>query len=112
MHRLVVLHVAETKLCGRIDPFGLAILVSLRFEVIKDSNDPALAYEQIDDVRANETGASGNECTLLMHSHSPSPKTGAERYQRSYVRPENEVAERSSTARMRIPVFTDAMQVA
>jgi hypothetical protein len=43
MHRLVILHVALAELGRRIDPWRLAILVRLRFEVIEDSNLPAVA---------------------------------------------------------------------
>ncbi len=66
MHRFVILHVADAELRGRVDPLRLAVLVRLRLEVIENADCPALAHQQVDDVRADEAGASGNECAFLM----------------------------------------------
>jgi hypothetical protein len=50
LHGGVVLHVSLDELCRRVNPLGLAGLVGLRLEVIKDANGPAFAEEEVDDV--------------------------------------------------------------
>ena len=68
-HGVVVLHVPLAKLGRWIDPCWLAELVGVRFKIIEDANGPAFAKEEIDDVRADETRASGDERALLVGCH-------------------------------------------
>ena len=66
VHGVVVLHVALAELGCRIDPCGFAMFVGLGLEIIEDAHRPAFAHKQIDDVRADQACAAGDERSFLM----------------------------------------------
>ncbi len=66
VHRGVVLNLTLPEVSGGIDPGGLAELVGLWLKIVEDADRPTLTEEQIDDVRADESGAAGDERALLV----------------------------------------------
>ena len=66
--------IALHKLRFRIHPGRLAKLVRVRLEVIEDAHLPALAHQQIDDVRSDQSRAAGDErafAIVAVRSHLP-----------------------------------------
>ena len=68
-HGFIVLHLALAELRRRVHPGGLALLVRVRFQVVQDADRPALADQQVCQVRSNEPGTAGKKSALLMVSH-------------------------------------------
>ncbi len=68
-HGVVVLDFALAELGGGIDPGGLAELVGVGLEIVEDADGPAFGEQEVDDVRADEACASGDEGALLVCGH-------------------------------------------
>ena len=73
--RVAIPHVALDKFRLGIYPWRLSAAVRLRLEIIHCPHRPAFRYEKIDNMRADQTRATGDECALrhtsmrlLMHS--------------------------------------------
>jgi hypothetical protein len=52
-----------------VDPSGFPIFVSLRFEIIEDTNLPAFPEKQIDEMGTNQSISSGDQSAFLMRRH-------------------------------------------
>jgi hypothetical protein len=70
-HGFLVLHVALAKLGPGVNPRRLAELVRVGLQIVEDADGPALANEQVNNVRSDEPGAAGNQRALLSCSHEP-----------------------------------------
>jgi hypothetical protein len=68
-HCFVILDVALPEFRFRVDPSGFPIFVSLRFEVVEDTNLPAFPEKQINDMGTNHSSSSGDQSASLMRRH-------------------------------------------
>src|ERR1700736_4265535 len=71
-----------------VDPRRLAAAMRLRFEIIQDANFPTLTYEQIANVRPNQSGATGDKCAFFVLRHERTQASVARTFLQFFLRRE------------------------